>query len=96
MLFVTLCKEKAGTARERSVRRLEWHHPPGYKVIAEYWLQTPDPRVIVITECDDIAPIMRSTSEWDDVFEMTVVPAATAEVGMQLAREAMSQQLVMR
>ena len=90
MLFVTLCKEKSGTTKERVARRAQWQYPPGMKVLGEYWLQTPDPVVIVISEGDDIAPIMAATADWDDVFEMTVVPAVTAEQGLELARQMMA------
>ncbi len=87
MLFVTLCKQRAGTTKERAARRLQWQHPGGAKVIGEYWLQTTDPAVIVISEAESIAPIMMAMADWDDVFEMTVVPAVTAEQGMDLARQ---------
>ncbi len=86
MLFVTLCKDHAGTSRERTARRLQWTHPPGYKLLAEYWLQTPDPRVIIVAEADDIGPIMAAVADWDDLFEMTVVPGLTADEGIRLAK----------
>ena len=89
MLFVTLCKDRAGTSKERTARRLGWSHPAGYKLVAEYWLQTPDPRVIIVAEAGEIAPIMAAVADWDDVFEMTVVPALSAEDGMRLAKQSM-------
>ena len=87
MLFVTLGSTRAGTTRERVARRLQYAYPEGARIIAEYWLQSPDPTVIVISEADDIAPIMAATSAWDDVFSFTVVPAVTAEQGMELAKK---------
>ena len=87
MLFVTLGRVRAGTTKERVGRRMQWSYPQGAKIIAEYWLQTPDPQVIVISEADDIAPILAATSAWDDVLSMTVVPAVTAEQGMELAKK---------
>jgi hypothetical protein len=86
MLFVTLAAARAGTTKERVARRMQWSYPEGARMIAEYWLQCPNPTVIVISEADDIAPIMAATSAWDDVFSFTVVPAVTAEQGMELAR----------
>jgi hypothetical protein len=87
VLFVTLCKEKAGTTKERVARRVQWQYPPGMKVLGEYWLQTPDPVVIIIAEADDIAPMMAASADWDDVFEISVVPAVTAERGLELAKQ---------
>ena len=88
MLFVALCNVKAGTARERTVRRAEWQMPPGAKLVAEYWLQTPNPQVINVFEADSCAPIMAAISAWDDVLDITVVPAVTAEEGLALAKQA--------
>ena len=44
---------------------------------AEYWLQASDPAVVAIFEADSVAPII------------TVVPAVTAEEGLQLAQQMM-------
>jgi len=89
MLFVTLGTIRAGTQKERVGRRMQWSYPPGSKIIAEYWLSTPDPALVVISEADSIAPIMASTATWDDVFSFTTVPAVTAEEGMELAKKMM-------
>lgn len=89
MLFITLCKARGGNLRERMSRRLDWTYPPGVKLVAEYWLQTDDPSVVTITEADDPGPMMAALAAWDDVFEMTVVPAVTAERGMELVKESM-------
>jgi hypothetical protein len=86
MLFVTLGKVTASTTKERVARRMQWSYPDGARLIAEYWLQTPDPQIIVISEADSIVPIMAATSAWDDVFSFTVVPAVTAEQGMEIAK----------
>lgn len=88
MLFVTLMKRKVPVP-ETTARRLEWKYPEEIRVIAEYWLQTPDPSVIVIAEVDSIAPMMAALSPWSDAFDSTVVPAVTAEEGLQLARRMM-------
>ena len=86
MLFVTLGSVRASTDRERIARRIQWSYPAGMKVIGEYWLQTDDPKIIVISEGDDIAPIMAATGAWDDVFSFTVVPAVSAEQGLEIAK----------
>jgi hypothetical protein len=87
MLFVSLGKVRAGTDRERIARRAQWSYPPGLKMVAEYWLMTDDPKLISVAEADDLAAIMAATSEWDDVFSFTVVPACTAEQGLQMAKQ---------
>jgi hypothetical protein len=89
MLFVVLGSVRAGTVKERVARRIQWSYPPGANLVAEYWLQTPDPNIITIVEADDIAPIMAGTSDWDDVLSWRVVPAVTAEQGMEAARKMM-------
>ena len=88
MLFVALFTAKAGTPKERIGRRMKWQ-PTNVKVIGEYWLQTGDPAVIAIFEADSVAPIMAITTEWGDVFDITVVPAITAEDGLELAKQMM-------
>ena len=87
MLFVSLGKVRAGTDQERVARRAQWSYPPGLKMVAEYWLMTDDPKLISVAEADDIASIMAATSAWDDVFSFTVVPACTAEQGLEMARQ---------
>jgi len=88
MLFVALMKVRAGTVKERVARRLQWQYPPqGAKLVAEYWLQTPDPSVIAIAEADSVAQLMATTADWDDVFSITIVPAITAEEGLEMVRK---------
>ena len=90
MLFIALLSSKpAWSATQSLQRRIEWKVPEGSKTIAEYWLQTNTPRVISIFEADNIAPIMASTAPWTDLFEITVVPAVTAEEGLKLASQMM-------
>ena len=91
MLFVSLLKVKSGTMKERIPRRVGWQHPDGMRPVAEYWLQTSDPAVISVAEADSIAPIMAAVAQWDDVFDITVIPAVTAEEGLQLAQQMMQE-----
>jgi len=74
---------------ESMKRRTEWKEPQGLKPIAEYWLQTNSPRVIAIFEADNIAPIMEANGAWNDLFDINVVPAVTAEEGLKLASQMM-------
>ena len=89
MLFVSLLRTSAGTPQETAARRLKWQYPEGVRVVAEYWLQASDPAVIAVFEADSIAPILAINVEWGDVFDITVVPAITAEDGLQLLKQMM-------
>jgi hypothetical protein len=43
----------------------------------------------VIVEADSVAPMMAVNAEWGDVFDITTVPAITAEEGLELAKQMM-------
>ena len=91
MLFVSLLKVKSGTMKERMPRRAGWQYPDGMRMVAEYWLQTSDPAIITVAEADSIAPLMAAVAQWDDFFDITVIPAVTAEEGLQLALQMMQE-----
>lgn len=89
MLFVSLLNLKPGvTPAQAFERRVTWKSPKGIKPVQEYWLMGA-PSVITIDEADSIAPIMASTLPWADLFDVTVVPAITAEEGLKLAAQMM-------
>ena len=92
MLFVALLTlvRPGATFQEGGARRLQWQYPEGLNVIAEYWLETDSPRVIVIMEADNMAPLGQMRMDWGDLFEIEVFPAMTGEEGMEMLREAMS------
>jgi hypothetical protein len=95
MLVAAVLKVKAGTIGERTTRRAQWQYPEGANVVAEYWLQSTDPAIpncVSIFEVDSIAPVMAAMAAWDDVFDITVVPAVTAEEGLELAQQMMQSQ----
>ena len=88
MLFAIMAKTKAGsTGTERIARRMSWEYPAGLRMVSEYWLMTTETAVVVIAEADDVTSIMKAIVDWDDVFDLTVVPAMTAEQGLALARQ---------
>jgi len=89
MLFVTLwsLKPNAPPPAQRVQRRTEMKQPEGIKPIAEYWLQTNSPRVISISEANDVASIYTATLPWLDAFDITVVPALTAEEGLKIVSQ---------
>lgn len=89
MLFVALCNVKAGsTTKARLARRVPFQFPAGLRVLGEYWLPLERPNNVLIVESDSIAPIIAAIEAWDDQYEITVVPALTAEEGLALAKGA--------
>ena len=89
MLFVALLKATGGTPQERIARRMQWDYPEGIRPVAEYWPQAVEPTVISVFEAESNAAIMALTMAWNDVFDITVVPAVTAEQGLALAKQMM-------
>ncbi len=93
MLFVALLTTKPGsTFQEGGARRLQWSYPEGMNVLAEYWLETDSPRVVSVFEAEGMAPMGQIRMEWGDLFEIEVYPAVTGEQGMEMLRQAMSEQ----
>lgn len=89
MLFVAQLEVKGGTPEERFARRAKWQYPEGVNLIAEYWLQTDDVSVISIVETDNNDDIDAIVAQWDDVYNIKVSPAVTAEQGLNLAQQMM-------
>jgi hypothetical protein len=71
---------------------LQWQYPEGLNVLAEYWLETESPRVVAIMEADSMAPFGEIRMVWGDLFDIEVFPAVTGEQGMEMLRQAMSEQ----
>ncbi len=95
MLFVMLLNNKPGLSAEESrgigPRRANWDYPAGVRVLAEYWLSNAHPGVIVIIEADRYDQIMALSAPWEDLFDITVVPATTAEDGLRMMGQLMQQ-----
>jgi hypothetical protein len=85
MLFVTLGTAKSSSTKERVARRAGWKYPEGVKVVAEYWLMRPDPVLVLVSEADSPEPILAALADWDDVMDISVTPAVTAEQGIAAA-----------
>jgi hypothetical protein len=70
--------------------------PRRLNVVGEYWLWSNDPtlpHVILICEPDDniATPVLAAFAEWDDVFDITILPAFTAEEGLKLGQQMMQE-----
>jgi hypothetical protein len=91
MEFVALLKFRPSVpAAERDaalMRRAGWQYPDGLKVIAEYWPLSGEYQVVTVFSAETIAPIMEVEFEWDDVFDMTVTPAISADEGLRIGPE---------
>lgn len=91
MLFVALFTEKEGnsvsldTFLARRMQGPQIGKAPtkgrieGLELVGEYWLQTSDPKVVVIFNAENDAPILEMSSEWEVDFDVVVVPASKVE-----------------
>ena len=66
------------------MRRATWDYPSGIQVIAEYWPMAADIQVVTIFTADDIAAVWELVAEWEDVFDIDVSPAISAEAGLKV------------
>jgi hypothetical protein len=91
MEFVALLRFRPSVpTAERDValmRRAGWQYPDGLKVIAEYWPLSGEYQVVTVFSADTVAPIMEIEFEWDDVFDITVTPALSADEGLRIGPE---------
>ena len=91
MDFVALLKFRSSlSAAEADAalgRRAGWKYPEDVKVIAEYWPLSSAVQVITIVAAESIEKIMEITFEWNDVFDIDVYPAVSAEEGLRIGPE---------
>jgi len=89
MLYVILMKAREGKLKDAIARRLQWNPPEGMQVLGEYWVQSAEISCIAIFEGDHIAPMLEFECTWEDVFEITFIPAVSAQDGMEVAKKMM-------
>jgi len=91
MEFVALLRFRPSvSAAERDaalMRRAAWKFPEGIKVLSEYWPMSGEYQVVTTFAADSIAPLMEIQLEWDDVFDVFVYPAISAEEGLRVGPE---------
>lgn len=87
MLFAVLLRAHPGTLRERAMRRMSWEYPEGIKPVAEYWLHGDDPTVVSMIETDEVGLLTAMRMDWDDLFDISICPALTAEEGLAMLRQ---------
>lgn len=91
MLFVALLSFKPGLTREQSnsaaQRRSRWKPPAGITPVAEYWLQG-SAYVVSVFETQSATSILATFTPWNDVFDIQVFPAVSADDGLRVLQEA--------
>jgi len=68
-------------------RRAAWKYPEGIQVIAEYWPLSSAVQVVSILAAESIEKIMEVVFEWNDIFDIDVYPAVSAEEGLRIGPE---------
>ncbi len=91
MEYVALLRFRQSlSAAERDaalMRRASWQYPDGVKVMTEYWPLSAEYQVVTVFAADSFAPIMEIVFEWNDVFDISVFPAVSAEEGLRVGPE---------
>lgn len=86
MLFLFTGTFKTHLTRDQQdaalARRSQWSYPEGTSVRAEYW--TVNGQVISVYEADSYEAVWTLTAAWQDVFDITVTPAVSAEEGLRI------------
>jgi hypothetical protein len=89
--YVAFLKFRQGvTAMDRDaalLRRASWQYPEGVKVITENWPLSAEYQVVTVFSADEFAPIMEIVFEWNDVFDISVHPAVSADEGLRIGPE---------
>src|ERR1700710_3141779 len=74
--------------RDRALmRRAAWVYPEGIRPIAEYWPVADQVQVVRIFAAEPFAPVMEVEFEWNDVFDVSIFPAVSAEEGLRIGPE---------
>jgi hypothetical protein len=88
MEYVALLRFREGVpAADRDaalMRRAQWQYPEGIRPIAEYWPMSAEYQVVTVFSADNVAAIMELEFEWNDVFDISVTPAVSADEGLRI------------
>ena len=91
MDYVGILKFRSGvSASDRDaalMRRAAWQYPSGVHAIAEYWPLADDVQVVTVFSSDSVASLMELYFEWEDVFDVNIMPAVSAEEGLKVGPE---------
>jgi hypothetical protein len=93
MLYIAFLTWKPGLTREQRQAALARHGryrlPDGCEPVAEYWPSGPV-AVVAVFEADDTAATAQLRRDWQDAFDVTVLPVVSAgeELRMGAPRKA--------
>ncbi len=91
MEFVALLRVRPSVpAADRDAalnRRASWKYPDGVTVVAEYWPLSAEYQAVTIFRADTLEQIMEIQFEWNDVFDISIFPAVSAEEGLRSGPE---------
>jgi hypothetical protein len=91
MLYAFVANYPPGTTEAQRdgalARRAQWKWPQGTKPVAEFWSFGNAPLVYSVFEANDVAAVWRVAADWNDVFDVSIVPVMTAEEGLRLGPE---------
>ena len=94
MDYVMLLRWKQGLTRDQRdgalMNRAGWKYPSGVEVVAEYWPSAEDPAVVSIFRTEDFAALMEIGFTWGDIFDITTLPAVSAEEGLRIGADVMA------
>jgi hypothetical protein len=97
MLYAFVANYKPGITEEQQdrglARRVQWKYPTGVKAVAEFWamgVSPGGPLVYSVFEADDITAIWRLVADWNDIFDITIVPVVTVEQGLKIGPEVLA------
>jgi hypothetical protein len=69
------------------MRRTAWQYPEGIRPIAEYWPAAAAYQVVTIFSADSFDKVMEVLFEWNDVFDIDIHPAVSADEGLKIGPE---------
>jgi hypothetical protein len=93
MDYVMLLRWKQGLTRQQRdgalMNRAGWKYPAGVDVVAEYWPSAEDPAVVSIFRTEEYGALMEIGMTWGDTFDITILPAISADDGLKIGPEVM-------
>lgn len=100
MMMMGLFHWKEGLSHDKVMeclgKRLEYAIPEDMHLLHEVWPATsgPDlPAVVSIVEVQDYAPLMEVEMLWSEYFDIKFLPVVSAEDGMKLGKDIMTQMM---
>ena len=91
MLFAFIANFRENSTSEQRdaalARRGGWSFPVGTKVVSEYWSLGNSPQVYTVVECNDMKALWQLSADWNDVFDIQIMPVITSEFGLANGQE---------